>query len=373
MKICALITSQAFSLYNFRGPLIQELISSGIAVYAFAPDFDNESRAKMLELGAIPVPYQMSRAGMNPLSDGFAAFSLMLALRRLRPDITLGYFIKPVIYGTLAAWVAGVRHRVVMIEGLGYVFTTSSNRVTAKRRLLKFIVSLLYKFSLSQAHKVIVLNQDDMKELISSRLVDENKVINIGGIGVDLAQWPKVPIHIEPVTFLLAARLLKEKGIIEYANAARLVKLKKPKTRFILLGALDPNPGGLKQSEIEAWVKEGLIEWPGHVPVKPWLAQTSVFVLPSYREGLPRSTQEAMAMGRPVITTDAPGCRDTVQNGVNGFLVPVRNVPALAEAMFRFIENLSLIKIMGNQSRHFAEENFDVHKINARLMKILEV
>jgi glycosyltransferase involved in cell wall biosynthesis len=124
---------------------------------------------------------------------------------------------------------------------------------------------------------------------------------------------------------------------------------------------------------VRSWVKEGLLEWPGHVLVKPWLSKTSVYVLPSYREGLPRSTQEAMAMGRPVITTDVPGCRDTVQDGINGFLVPVRNVTALAEAMFRFIENPNLIKIMGSQSRRFAEENFDVRKINARLLKVLEV
>lgn len=132
------------------------------------------------------------------------------------------------------------------------------------------------------------------------------------------------------MTFLLAARLLREKGIVEYAEAARLVKALHPEARFVLLGGLDPNPGGLGQPEVQSWVTEGLLEWPGHVAVKPWLAQTSVYVLPSYyREGVPRSTQEAMAMGRAVITTHAPGCRETVDDGVNGFLVPVRDVPAL--------------------------------------------
>ena len=177
----------------------------------------------------------------------------------------------------------------------------------------------------------------------------------------------------QPVTFLLAARLLREKGIVEYAEAARLVKARHSEVRFVLLGGLDPNPGGLSQAEVQAWAAEGLLEWPGHVAVKPWLTKTSVFVLPSYREGVPRSTQEAMAMGRPVITTDAPGCRETVDEGVNGFLVPVRDVPALADAMLRFVQNPSLIESMGRESRRLAEMHFDVRKINAQLLKILEV
>ncbi len=194
-----------------------------------------------------------------------------------------------------------------------------------------------------------------------------------GGIGVDLDEWLPAPAVTTPVTFLLVARLLREKGIAEYADAAKLVKTLHPETRFILLGGLDPNPGGLSQSEVQAWVKEGLLEWPGHVVVKPWLAQTSVFVLPSYREGVPRSTQEAMAMGRAVITTDVPGCRETVISGTNGYLVPVRDAATLAEAMMQFIKNPNLIESMGRESRRMAEERFDVHKINARLLEILAV
>lgn len=131
----------------------------------------------------------------------------------------------------------------------------------------------------------------------------------------------------------------------------------------MLLGGMDLNPGGLQQAEVQAWVDEGLLEWPGHVPVQPWLVQTSVYVLPSYREGVPRSTQEAMATGRAVITTDAPGCCETVVDGVNGFLVPVRDVKALMVAMLRFIENPDFIESMGQQSRRMAEERFDVRRI----------
>ena len=161
---------------------------------------------------------------------------------------------------------------------------------------------------------------------------------------------------------------------VEYAEAARRVKAKYPTARFVLLGGLDPNRGGLGRAQVQAWVTEGLLEWPGHVEVKPWLAQASVYVLPSYyREGVPRSTQEALAMGRPVITTDAPGCRETVVDGENGFLVPVRDVEALAERMIRFIEEPALIETMGQASRRLAQERFDVRRINARIMEILRI
>ena len=191
-------------------------------------------------------------------------------------------------------------------------------------------------------------------------------------IGVDLIEWPPAPPVLEPVTVVLAARLLREKGIAEYAEAARQVKARHPEVRFVLLGSLDPNPGGFTRGEVESWVAQGVLEWPGHVDVKPWLARASVYVLPPYyREGMPRSTQEAMAMGRPVITTDAPGCGETVIDGENGFLVPVRDADALAEWILRFVENPALIRTMGQRSRQLAEERFDVRRINARLREVL--
>lgn len=370
-RSCAIVTSQAFSMVNFRGPLIRDLVDAGVKVYALAPDYDDEFRQKVMELGASPVDFRLTRTGMNPVRDGVDTLRLAALLRRLRPDVALGYFIKPVIYGTLAAWLAGVPRRVAMIEGLGYVFTVSGDRQTWKRKLLRTLVGGLYRFALARAQKVIFLNGDDLAEFVEADLVQEAKAVKLGGIGVDLSEWPLALPVTQPVTFLLAARLLREKGIVEYAEAARLVKVRHPEVRFLLLGGLDPNPGGLGQPEVQAWVREGLLEWPGHVAVKPWLAQASVYVLPSYREGLPRSTQEAMTMGRPVITTDAPGCRETVDEGVNGFLVPVRNVPALASAMLRFVETPSLIETMGRESRRLAEARFDVRNINFRLLEIL--
>ena len=170
---------------------------------------------------------------------------------------------------------------------------------------------------------------------------------------------------------MLIARLLREKGVLEFAEAARLVKQSYPQVRFVLLGDVDPNPGSLPCQLVQGWAQDGVLEWPGHVPVAPWLAQASVYVLPSYREGVPMSTQEAMAMGRAVITTDVPGCRETVVEGINGFLVPVRNAPALADAMRKFIAQPELIAQMGRESRRLAQERFDVREVNRRLIELI--
>jgi glycosyltransferase involved in cell wall biosynthesis len=319
------------------------------------------------------VDFSLSRTGMNPLRDGLDMLRLAILLRRLRVDMSLGYFIKPVNYGTLAGWLAGVPRRLALIEGLGYVFTPSGERLSWKRRALRRAVTALFRLALGHVERVIFLNEDDLAQFVEGGLVAAEKTVVICGIGVDLAEWPSVRPVVEPVTFLLAARLLREKGIVEYAKAARRVKARYPQARFILLGGLDPNPGGLSRAEVQAWVAEGLLEWPGHVEVKPWLAQASVYVLPSYREGVPRSTQEALAMGRPVITTDAPGCRETVVEGENGYLVPVRDVDTLVERMIRFIEEPALIETMGQAARRLAEERFDVRRINARILEILGI
>jgi glycosyltransferase involved in cell wall biosynthesis len=368
-KIC-IIGNQAFSLLNFRGSLIADMVAKGLEVFALAPDYDEDTRAAVRALGTEPVDYSISRTGMNPVKDAADMLRLAVLLRRLNPDITLGYAIKPVIYGTLAACLAQVPRRFAMIEGLGYVFTPPEGAEPLKRSVLRVAVSMLYATALRRANRVFFLNKDDIDEFSKKRLVSPAKVFLLGGIGVDLDEWTPAPPVTKHVTFLSAARLLREKGIVEYAKAAKLIKRGYPDTQFILLGSLDTNPGTLSRAEIEAWAAEGVLEWPGHVQdIRRWLARTSVYVLPSYREGVPRSTQEAMAMARPIITTDAPGCRETVIDGVNGFLVPVRNAEALAEAMERFIMQPDLIAKMGQASRRIAEERFDVRKVNQVILR----
>lgn len=371
MTTLALITSHAPSLANFRGPLIQALCTQGIQVVALAPNYDDATRAAVKAWGATPMDCPMSRTGMNPLRDAWNTWQLSRQVRRLAPDITLGYFIKPVIFGTLAAWWAGVPRRFAMVEGLGFVFTPGAQQLSLRRRLLKRLVMGLYRVALARAHRVIFLNPDDMAEFVAAQLLPAQKAFRLGGIGVDLAAWQAAPPVVHPVTFLLVARLLREKGVVEYADAARSVKRQHPQARFILLGGLDDNPGAITTADVQCWVNEGILEWHGHVPVRPWLEQASVYVLPSYREGVPVSTQEAMAMARPVITTDVPGCRETIVDGLNGFLVPARNAQALVQKMLTFIEQPELIEPMGQASRRLAEERFDVHKINQRLIDVL--
>ncbi|WKC36229.1 glycosyltransferase family 4 protein [Ectopseudomonas chengduensis] len=371
MTSVAFITSHAPSLLNFRAPLIRALVARGVHVWALAPNFDEASREAVLAMGACPVDCPMDRTGMNPLRDALNTWRMLLLLRRLQPDVTLGYFVKPVIFGSIAAFGARLPLRIAMVEGLGFVFTPTGKALSLKRRLLKHLVLALYKMGLFCAHKVIFLNPDDRDELLSAGTLPKCKAFLLGGIGVELEQWQLTPPSIQPVTFLLVARLLREKGIEDYASAARMVKQRYPDTRFVLLGGLDDNPGALSEADVRAWVAGGILEWHGHVPVQPWMERASVYVLPSYREGMPVSTQEAMAAGRAVITTDVPGCRQTVVDGVNGFLVPPRCPQALAEAMFRFIDQPELIKSMGEKSLRMAQEQFDVHKVNARLMAFL--
>lgn len=371
IRIC-IIGNQAFSLLNFRAPIIAEMVGSGCEVIALAPDFDDASSAEVRAIGAEPVGYSLSRTGMNPFRDAADILRLAFILRRLGPDMTFAYAPKPVIYGTLAAWLARVPQRYALITGLGYAFAPPVGSESMKRRFLRDIVIRLYKAALKRADKVFFQNEDDRELFISAGAVSAGRSIRVNGTGVDLHRWsPAPPVSNCGVTFLLAARLLREKGVVEFVEAARLVKEAHHEVRFILLGGLDTNPGALSSAEIGSWVAEGIVDWPGHVPdVRPWLAEASVFVLPSYyREGVPRSIQEAMAMARPIITTDAPGCRDTVIDGNNGFLIPVRSAEALAAAMERFVLQPELIDSMGQASRRMAEERFDAREINQAILR----
>jgi glycosyltransferase involved in cell wall biosynthesis len=369
----AFIANQAFSISNFRGPLVREMVGRGLTVYALAPDYDDASRAVVASLGAVPIDSSMSRTGMNPLRDILDIFRLAIQLRRLQLDATFAYFIKPVIYGTIAARLAAVPKRFAMIEGAGYVFT-DDDKPSMCRRLLRAFVTQLYRLSLAQANRIFMLNPDDKELFVNECMVPDEKAQLLDGIGLDLNHYQVVEPILQPICFILVARLLREKGIYDYIEAARRIKSLHPSVRFLLLGSIDLNPGSVSESEVQSWVAEGVVTWTRQVAdVRTWIAQASIFVLPSYREGLPRSTQEAMAMGRPVITTDVPGCRETVEEGVNGFMVPSRDPSALVHAMLTFIQQPEIIAPMGAESRRLAEKKFDVHKINAKILAAMEI
>lgn len=369
MKV-AIISSLAPTLINFRGPLIAEMVRQGHQVLAFAPDHDAQTRSALKKLGATPVDYAMSRTGLNPLGDAAALMQLAWLLRKHRPDLSFGYFIKPVIYGTIAAKLAGIPRRYAMMEGMGFVFTHDENP-GLRHRILQRVSTWLFRTSLFFTHRLLLLNEDDHREFMERRLIRPEKAAILGGIGVDLTEWPYQVPRTDPVEFVFVGRLLRDKGVEEFATAARLIREKHPSARFVMLGGHDENPTAIPLSRVKQWVDDGLVIWLGHIPIRPALKDASVFVLPSYREGVPRSTQEAMAAGLPVVTTDVPGCRDTIEEGVNGFLVPARDANALAKAMEYFLEHPERIVPMGRQSRRMAEAHFDVNRQNRKLLDLI--
>jgi glycosyltransferase involved in cell wall biosynthesis len=368
----AIMSNAAYSVIHFRLPLIEELVRQGCAVDVLAPTWSAEERARVEALNARCLPYPLDRRSMHPMHH----LRVLLALRKLfrenTYDALLTYTAQPNVWGTLAAAWAGIPRRVVMVSGMGFAFTANPDgRYALLRSALRVLMTILFGVAFRQANAVVAQNADDAAWLTHTLGLGAEKVQRIHGTGVPLDQWPMHPPHTQPITFTMVARLLREKGVLEFLAAARQVKSKYPATRFWLLGPLDDNPGALNENDLQPYVQDGTVEWPGSVDVRPWLAQTSVFVLPSYREGVPRSTQEAMAMGRPVITTDAPGCRETVIHGGNGFLVPPRDTQVLAQAMLRFVEEPQWIEPMGRESRRLAEERFDVRRANAVLVRAL--
>lgn len=369
------IGTVASSFYGFRADLIQIILNQGHQVYAFTSEYTAEDLKKIESLGAIPITYELNRGGLNPLADIIATYQLSKKIQKIKPDLVFSYFSKPVIFGTIAAKLARVPKVIGMLEGLGYTFTEQPEGLNKKTQLIKKVQILLYKIALPQLDKLIFLNPDDPKDLLQQHAITVKKVEVLGGIGLNLQDYPyKCIPHIQQsINFLFIGRLLKEKGIHDFVQAAKKVKEKYPENQFTVLGAIDThNLGALQQSELDDLISSNIIHYPGHVNnVKDWIADCHVFVLPSYREGVPRSTQEAMAIGRAIITTDVPGCRETVMNGVNGFLVPKWNPEALAEKMIYFIEHPEQICIMGNESHKIAINKFDAEKVNQRLMNIL--
>ncbi|MBN2021475.1 MAG: glycosyltransferase family 4 protein [Pirellulales bacterium] len=397
---CLIVGALAPSLVNFRGPLIQALRARGLTVYAAANGRDAGVEAQLASWGVQYFPIHVARAGMNPLADALTLFDLFRIMRRVRPDMVLAYTIKPVVYAALAARLAGVRSVYSLITGLGYTFMDGTS---PRQRLAGRLARLLYGVSLSRSRRVFFQNPDDAATFVDAGLVASDRVVAVNGSGVDLDHFPFVGLdHASgsqgggetrrktnsPVRFLLIARLLRDKGIREYVAAARIVKCRYPWAEFHLIGPFDSNPAGLQPDEVRQWQNEGTIRYHGpQSDVRPFLRDCHVYVLPSYREGTPRTVLEAMATGRAVITTDAPGCRETVRHeapwladeerresdrlkiGENGILVPVKDADALAAAMEYCIENPEQIALMGRAGRRYAEERYDVRQVNAVMLR----
>lgn len=353
------------SLLNFRGALIKDLIAAGHTVHAVSAEADARTKSALARLGAIHHEVYFERTGTRLLADLTTLWQLFLLLRQVGPEHVLAYTIKPVLYGGLAARMAGVPRYNALITGLGYVF---DEHVLA--RPLGRVVLALYRKALKKARIVFFQNPDDCRVFREHGLLAANsRAIVVDGSGVDIDFFRPAPFPSE-LSFLMIARLLRAKGVYEYVEAARRLRQEYPGVVCRLVGWIDPGPDAVRPAELEAWQREGVIEYLGRLQdVRPAIAQSSVYVLPSYREGVPRTVLEAMAMGRPVITTNAPGCKETVVLGENGYLIPPRNVGALVDAMRRYIESPELVELHGAQSRCLASTRFDVRVVNRRMLE----
>lgn len=383
MKVLV-IGSYAPSLVNFRGSLLEALASRGHSVVAVAPGCPQVGAVKQ-QLSAINVrflPIPFARVGLNPLIDFWTICRLVYLLIIENPDHVLAYTVKPVIYTGFAVrfyrslcWFGRPLCSAALITGLGYVFAAAGSDCR-KRSLLQLLLKSFYREGLRASRVIFFQNPDDQHEFQSLGILPSDaKIFQTSGSGVDLELFPPSAVANSHV-FLMLARLLSDKGVGEYVRAAQLVKARFPEVVFRLGGPLDPSPAGISKQKLDTWVDEGVVHYLGDLHrVQDALKECRYYVLPSYyREGTPRSLLEAMATGRPIITTDSPGCRQTVLNGVNGFLVQPREAEALADAMVRLIEQPeSETQRMAQASLDLARERYDVHKVNAQMLQAMHL
>jgi len=360
------------NLFKFRGRLLRDMQNLGHHVMTCAGERDEPTIEWLSNHGMSFDAVEIERRGINPFADLSYYRQLKRVIEARKPTVVLSYTIKPVIYGTLAARHYGVPHIAAMVTGAGMAFVEGGMRL----RLIRSVTAWLLRFALHKADVLIFQNHDDIDLFRQIGAVrPQQQVIKTNGSGVDLAFFMPSPPPTDPVTFLLLARLIPEKGIREYAEAAALVKAKHPEARFMMMGPYEQMRARITSAEVEHWQRDYGIEYGGSVrDVRPYLEQTSVYVLPSYyREGQPRSILEALAVGRAVITCDSPGCRETVEEGVNGILVPPRDPHALADAMTRFIENPKIITEMGEASLAIARDRYAVEKVNEQIIEALQI
>jgi glycosyltransferase involved in cell wall biosynthesis len=366
----AVVHSNADYLLGPRLPLLRHL-RERFDVVAMAPRLGVSHMAELRGLQIEGVDFSLQPTGLNPFVDLVDTVRLVQKLRQLRLDAVLTNTIKPVTLGTFAAALAGVRRRHALISGLGFAFIDDDETPGLRKRIVRFVATAQYRAALALNSRVVFHNRDDLRFFVSSGICRADRAGHVDGSGVDTDAFAQAPPVREPV-FVAVSRLLKDKGIVEYLEAARFVKSRVPKATFLLVGDVDANPSSLDREAVQRYVDDGTIEWAGAVDdVRPWLRRASVFVLPSYREGMPRSTLEAMAIGRAIVTTDVPGCRETVVEGANGLLVPARDADALAAAMTELALQPDRAASMGIASRRIVEERFALPVVHRQLDRLL--
>lgn len=357
--------NSSWNIVNFRSGVIRHLQSKGYHVVAVAPA--DEAVTTLKEMGVDVFPLSIDSAGVSPHRDAALLFAYWRILRRLRPAAFLGWTIKPNVYGSIAAHALGIPV-INNISGLGTAFI--------KINLLTQIVKVLYRAGLTRSATVFFQNRHDRDLFVSQRLVRSEQTHILPGSGIDLAHFTPTPSPSEaPCTFLMVARLLRDKGVVEFVEAARIVRKTHPDVQFQLLGAIDvQNRTAISRDTLDAWLREGVVEHLGETTdVRPYLAAASVVVLPSYREGMPRSLLEAAAMAKPLIATDVPGCTEIAREGVNALLCAVRDAQSLADAMLRMLAlDPADRAAMGQRGRALAEAEFDTSVVEAQYLAAIE-
>ncbi|MFZ4403298.1 MAG: glycosyltransferase family 4 protein [Pseudobdellovibrionaceae bacterium] len=369
MKKVLFIANARYTITNFRSELVQDIKQLGHELKIVCPtgiDLDGTLVSKENIL-----PIFLNRSGIHPIHDLKTVFDLYRIFKKEQPDVVVNFTIKPVIYASIVARLASKAKVYSNITGLGYVFTDRS----FKARALIKIVTFLYRIALRCNHSVFFQNPDDLKLFKNLGLIRENQGILINGSGINLDRKLYEKVYRKKLqSFIFVGRLLKDKGLLELIEALKIVKIKFPNVLCTIIGEADKNPNSFTQEQLNLWKQQGLADFVGRInDVMPFLKEADVMVLPSYREGTPRSVLEAMVCGLPIITTDTAGCRETVVDGENGFLVPVKDHKILAQKMIYFLEHPEQIEIMGKRSLQLVAEKFDVKKVNAKILSIVEL
>lgn len=363
-RTVVLAANSSWNIAHFRAGLIRGLQAAGYTPIAIAPN-DPRGNARLAELGIELLPIRMERSGLNPFADLASLLTYRRLLGRVRPAVFLGFTVKPNIYGSMAAASLGIPV-IANVSGLGTAFI--------RRGPLQQLVSSLYRAAFRRGATVFFHNPDDQQLFVDRRIVRHDQTAVVAGSGVNLEAFAPVPQPAGPATFLLIARLLSDKGVREYVDAARALRRELPDARFQLLGGLDPgNRTAVSQAELQSWIDEGVIDYLGERDdVRPHIAEATAVVLPSYREGLPRTLLEAAAMARPLVATDVPGCREVVDNGVNGFLCASRDSASLASAIRQIVElSQEQREQMGSASRYKVQERFSEARVVDRYLDAL--
>ena len=366
----ALVANSSWNIYNFRLNILDILIEKGYEIIVIAPlDIYSHYSNDFPKVRHIPLRH-LARRSLNPLHDALFIFELYSIYRHEKPDILLHYTIKPNIYGGIVSRFLGLK-TIACITGLGYTFINTG--------FVHWFTKQLYRFSFARVKRVVFENIDDRLLFNNLKIIEAEKSISVKGCGINIERFYPMP-HWEKSlqnarVFTFIGRFLHDKGIVEFVEAARLVKQKHPETLFWLVGEIDnDNPAAIHSNILRGWILEGLIENKGFLDdVRPFIAASDCIVCPSYREGMPRVLLEGMAMERAIITTDVPGCREAVEDGVNGFLVMVKSPEALAAAMCRLIELTDEKRTeMGKRGREKVLCEFDQKLIANDILKVIE-